>query len=631
VRIRRSLIFLTLAALPSAAQNITFNKDIAPIVFESCAPCHHPGESAPFALLNYQDVRRRASQIVTVTSLRYMPPWPPEAGYGEFSGDRRLSDAQLRLIADWVKQGAPEGAAADLPAVPRFSENWQMGPPHIIVQVPEPFHVPAGGGDVFRNMILPVHVDGVRYVRGLELRPGNKRVVHHANIWIDRRRTLRARDHEDGLPGFAGMEAPAEARSDYFDPDSHLLFWKPGTVLRPDPPELAWRLDPETDLIVNLHFQPTGKEELIQPSIGLYFSSEPPTMLPMLVQLEHDGAIDIPPGNPAFTVDDHLKLPVDADLLGIYPHAHYIGKRVEAWATLPDGTRRDLIRITDWDINWQGVYTYKRPVVLPKGSTVEMRITFDNSAANPRNPKPAPVRVRTGPRSEDEMGHVWLQLVPKNESEEDPRFPLQEAVMRRRLEKYPDDFAAHCNLGALLEMRAAHAEAIAHLQQAVRLRSTSATAHNSLGAAYLAAGRLDDAIRESREALQADPHHRNARWNLARALLNRRDFAGASRELETMIRVVPDDVAAHASLGDLLCMENEFEAALPHYREAVRLRPADFVLWTNLGGALAMTGDFSAAVDAFEHAVRINPADQSAQDYLRRAKAALAARPSLPR
>ena len=200
-----------------------------------------------------------------------------------------------------------------------------------------------------------------------------------------------------------------------------------------------------------------------------------------------------------------------------------------------------LIKIADWDINWQAVYSYRKPVWLPKGTMVEMRITYDNSASNPRNPNHPPKRVRTGPRSEDEMGHVWLQVLPKPESAEDPRTILQEAVMQRRLEKYPGDFVAHCNLGALQTMRGQFQAAVLNFEQALSIQPASATARNGLGAGLLAEGRVDDAIREFRDTLRVDPAHLNARWNLSKALLRKGDSAGAAVELETYLKQKPDN------------------------------------------------------------------------------------------
>ena len=627
MRARRISQWLALAfvTLPLAAEPVTFNKHIAPLMFHYCSTCHRPGEAAPFALLTYADARKHAKQIVTVTGRRYMPPWLPEAGYGDFAGERRLREDQLRLIAEWVQQGSVEGDAADLPNMPSFTEGWQIGPPDLVVQMPKPYRLAASGGDVFRNFVVPVDLKETKYVRAIELRPGNKRIVHHANIWIDRRQSLRRRDGEDGQPGFPGMEnVSTEARSDSFDPDSHFLFWKPGTVTEPEPEGMNWRLDPGTDLILNLHLQPSGKEETVQPVIGFYFSAQPPRLHPMLVQMEDDGAIDIPPGAREFAVTDHVTLPMGVEVLAIYPHAHYLGKQIEAWASLPDGKRVWLIKIAGWDINWQAVYRYRKPVWLPKGTTVEMRIVYDNSEANPRNPNQPPKRVRTGPRGEDEMGHVWLQVLPKKESEEDPRAGLQEAVMLRRLEKYPGDFAANCNLGALFTARGKFGEAVSYFEQALRVQPGSATARNGLGAGLLAEGRVDDAIRELRQTLRIDPAHLNARWNLSKALVRKGDLIGASTELDALLKQKPQDADAQAGLAMVYFMQQRYDDALPHFQEAVRLRPEDADIRTNLGALLASRGDLSGAIESFEEALRLNPNDKVAQDYLTRARAQLA-------
>lgn len=619
-------IWLVLLALSLSAAPVTFNKAIAPIVFEHCSPCHRPGGVGPFPLLTYEDAHKHASQIGAVTQSRYMPPWPPEPGYGEFVGNRRLSDEQIRLIAAWIKQGEVEGSPRDLPAAPKFSSNWQMGKPDLILRMPHAFRMPANGTDVFRNFVIGTELKETKYVRGLELRLDNTRVVHHANIVLDRTQSLRKRDGEDGQPGFPGMDVITEASANNFDPDSHFLFWKPGTILRPLPEDMSWRLDPGTDLVVNLHLQPTGKQESVQAEIGIYFASRPPSRFPMLLQLEHDGAIDIPPGARDFAVTDRLSLPIDVDVLAIYPHAHYLGKVIEAWATLPDGSRRWLIRIPDWDINWQAVYEYRQPISLPKGTQVAMRILYDNSASNPRNPNNPPQRVRTGNRTQDEMGHVWLQVLPKTNSREDPRLTLQEAVMRRRLEKYPADFLAHYNLGALLQSRGKFHEAISCYEEALKVEPESATAHNSLAAALLMDDRIPDAIEQLHRTLRIDPSYWNAHYNLARALAATGDFRDAETEYSTFVRAKPDDAPAQAALGTIYFKERRFPEALTCFRQAARLDPTDADVAADLGTVLAITGDLPAAIGAFEQALRINPDHQAARANLARTRALLAAR-----
>jgi Flp pilus assembly protein TadD len=501
-----------------------------------------------------------------------------------------------------------------------------MGTPDLILRMPQPFRMPASGGDVFRNFVIATGLTQTKYVRGLELRLDNTRVVHHANVVLDRTQSLRKRDGEDGQPGFPGMDVITEASPNDFDPDSHFLFWKPGTILHPEPDDMSWRLDPGTDLVVNLHLQATGKPESVQAEIGLYFASHPPTRLPMLLQLEHDGAIDIPPGDRDFTITDSLTLPIDIEVLAIYPHAHYAGKLIEAWATLPDGTRRWLIRIPDWDINWQAVYECKQPIALPKGTKLGMRIVYDNSASNPRNPNNPPQRIRTGNRSQDEMGHVWLQVLPQADSQQDPRLALQEAVMRRRLEKYPADFLAHYNLGALLQMRGKLDEAIASYQQALKVEPNNPTAHNSLAAALLMQDRIPDAIEQLRQTLRIDSSYGNAHYNLARALAATGDLTEAETEYSIFLRAKPDDAPAQAGLGTIYFKQRKFPEALACFRRAAALDPSNADSEANLGTILAITGDLPDAIRAFEQALRINPDHQAARANLERTRAQLAAR-----
>ena len=595
-----------------APEPVTFNKHIAPIVFHDCAPCHRPGEAGPFSLLGYADVRQRAADVARVTAARYMPPWPPEPGYGEFAGQRRLTDEQVALIQRWVREGTPEGVASDLPRPPRFAQGWQLGEPDVVLELPESYTVPAEGTDVFRNFVLSVPVSGTRYVRAMELRPGDKKVVHHANVLLDRTGSARRLDARDPEPGFGGMDVELESES--FEPDSHFLFWKPGTAAVTEPEGMAWRLDGGSDLVLNMHLQPSGKPEMIRPTVGIYFTDAPPTRHPMLVQLEHDEAIDIAPGQQDFVVTDHYELPVDVEVLGVYPHAHYLGKDVEAFATLPDGSRKELIRIKDWDFNWQAVYRCLRPVPLPKGTTIQMRITYDNSAENVRNPSQPPRRVRAGNRSSDEMGHLWIQVLPREAGD---RWLLQEAAMRRRLEKYPGDFVAHANLGAALEARGRPQEAVGHYREALRRRPRSAAVLNNLGAVLQSADQLDEALESYREAVRVEPDHVSARYNLGNALAAKGAFAEAVPHFREVVRLRADDLMARNNLGAALVAAGRAEEAIPHLRRVLAADPGSLNAHYNLGRALALRGDLAGAAAHFEQAVRIDPADALSVKSLR--------------
>jgi mono/diheme cytochrome c family protein len=256
VRLYPVLAVLVLAP-PLRAQTVTYSKQIGPLILERCAPCHRPGEAAPFSLLTYDDARKHAAQIVRVTESHFMPPWKPVPGYGDFAGPRRLSAEQIARLARWLKDGTPLGDAAQLPKPPQFSEAWQLGPPDLVLHVlhmRQPYRLTAESSDVFRNFVLPVNLTENRYIRAWELRPSNKRVVHHANVIVDSSRLLRKRDGEDGQPGFPGMEVETEVAGE-FDPESHFLFWKPGTPAQETADDMAWKLEAGSDLTVNLHLR----------------------------------------------------------------------------------------------------------------------------------------------------------------------------------------------------------------------------------------------------------------------------------------------------------------------------------------------------------------------------------------
>jgi tetratricopeptide (TPR) repeat protein len=560
-------------SLPAYAA--TFAHDIAPIIYQNCAPCHRPGEAGPFSLLTYKDVKSHARQIADVTRRRYMPPWAPQAGFGKFTDERRLTAAQIQLIADWVLAGAPAGNLSQTPAPPDFKEGWQLGPPDLILEAQAPYTLPPSGPDVYWNFIIPAAVGTTRYVRAIEIRPGDKRLVHHANLYIDRARSTRRQEIADGQ-GFPGMDVAID-RAIAEPDDGHFLFWKPGGTPYIEPDGFSWRLDPTSDLVLNAHLQPTGKSEQVRPSIGLYFTDKPPEKFPMLVQLEHDGAINIPPGAPDFLISDDFRLPMDVDVLAVYPHAHYLGHLLEGFATLPTGERKWLIRIPAWDPNWQGAYHYKDPVFLPKGTVVSMRYHYDNSSLNPRNPHQPPRRVLSGNQATDEMGHLWLQVLPRNTPAEkgDRRMELQEAVMRHRLQKYPDDFAAHFQLGALRQARLDPVEALAMLRAAVRIQPDHAEARNLLGSALVAMGRNTEALEQFRAAVTVRPDYGNARYNLARALARAGKPEEAAENFAIVEKQFPADASVRHELADLYLRQKKFTEAVEQFDEALAIDPTD--------------------------------------------------------
>ena len=574
----------------SGGQPITFSRDVVRILHRSCTPCHRPGEAGPFPLLTYADATLHARQIAAVTRSLFMPPWLPEPGELKFSDELRLTDDEIARIQAWVEQGAIEGDRADLPPTPEFAAGWQLGAPDIVIKAAKPFLLPANGSDIYWNFVFRTPVDRTRWLKAIEIKPGDKRLVHHANILVDRQQNARDREKEPGA-GFGGMELTIE--SEIFDPDSHFLFWKPGSLPYVERDGMALRLDKTTDLVLNTHLQPSGKLETIQPTLGLYFTDKPATMHPMLLQLENDRLLDIPAGEKNFVVTDEFTLPVDVQLLAIYPHAHYLGRDLQAVAKLPDGSSKTLIHIRDWDLNWQAVYRYAEPVPLPKGATIAMRFTYDNSANNIRNPNTPPKRVQGGNRAVDEMAHLWLQVLPKNlpGNDADPRAIIEVALAQHNLQKNPGDFEAHYNLAALLMSEGQVLEATAHLQQADRIRPQQATVKNALGAAFLAEGRTAEAVPYLADALKLRPDYFDAHYNLGNALASRGDFRGALEQFQIAVRLNPEDANAEANLGSALAEMGNINEARQHYQRALQLNPNNELARENLqqinGGASA--------------------------------------------
>lgn len=407
-------LLLTGPAWPAdtISTEVTFSEHIAPIIFNQCTSCHRPGEAAPFTLMNYRDVQKRAKMIQQVTERRYMPPWHPEAGHGEFKDERRLSDQQLALIKRWVETGMPQGDESKLPKMPDFPHGWQLGKPDLIVKMEKAFDVYAAGPDINRNFTIPLNLTEDKWVAAVEVRPSARTVVHHVLFFLDNSGAARKLEGKDDQPGFQGMA---------FRRSGSLGGWAVGATPRRLPDGLAWSLPKGSDLVLQTHFHPTGKAEQEQTTVGIYFADKAPTrtmagvsLPPLFGRFAH---IDIPPGKTDFTIRDSFTLPVDVELVNVGAHAHYIAKTMKAHAVLPDGTIQSLFSIPSWDFNWQGRYEYKDFVRLPKGTTIHAELTYDNSADNPHNPNQPPKRIRWGTASTDEMGTVGFMLVPAHEAD----------------------------------------------------------------------------------------------------------------------------------------------------------------------------------------------------------------------
>lgn len=570
------------AGMATPPQDVTFTRDIAPIVFNSCVSCHRRGGPAPFALATYDEVRRRATQIAVVTRSRFMPPWQVEPGVGHFVGQQPLTERQIALIDTWARTGTAPGQAQDLPPMPDRPDGWLLGWPDLIVKPDGAFTLHAEPTDVFRIFVIRVPIARRTYVRGIEFHPGNTRVVHHANIRIDRTSATRQLDEADPLSGYDGL-MPRSAEY----PGGHFLGWTPGQVAPLVAPELAWTLEPGSDLVVQLHLQPSGAVEQVLPEIGFFFSDQPPSRTPTILRLGSQ-SIEIPPGESRFVIRDAYTLPVAVQLLATQPHAHYRAREIRGIADLPDGTSRLVMHIKDWDFRWQHVYREVTPIRLPRGTRLSMEYSYDNSAANLRNPQLPPTRVFWGQQSTDEMGDLWFQLLANSERD---REVLETQITRKMsaedivgyetmLRARPQNVALHDDVAVLYLGLGQAADAVRHFEASAALRPESAAARFNLGTALAHAGRLDDAVTAFRAALGARPEY----------------------------------ALAHTNLGRVLLAQGKAADALNHLQEAVRLDGTNAQALFGLSEAFAAVGSYGMAVATADHALLLKvPEDLAKQ------------------
>ena len=364
------------------------------------------------------------------------------------------------------------------------------------------------------------------------------------------------------------------------NPESFALGWTPGVTPFLEPSERAWRLERGTDLVVQLHLTPSGKAERVGLSVGFFFSDVPPTRTSVDIKLGSK-TIDIPPGDASYTVEDRFVLPADVEVLSVYPHAHDLAKDMKAFATLPDGSIRWLIWIKDWDFNWQDQYRYDPPLFLPRGTTLTMQYRYDNSSSNPRNPTQPPSRVVHGPQSSDEMGDLWLRLLPRTTAD---AASLARSFVQHEL-----------------------ASEIAGAERKVSRDPKSATWLNVLGIRYVEGGRIDDGIARLRDALGSRPitPRRTAIWHMRSGF--RAATAEALGHFQEAARLAPGNDRIHFNLAGALQDRNDLEAAIRHYGAGLALNPDAADAHNGLGTALGSIGRLEEAARHFRIAIEIEP------------------------
>jgi hypothetical protein len=386
-------------AIPSS---VTYARDVAPIIAANCTGCHHEGGIGPFALETYEQVKKHAKTVGVATETRYMPPWHAAAGVGHFHDERRLSDREIAIVGSWVKAGMPEGDLVDLPPRHSFGDGWALGEPDAVVSMPQAYEVPASGSDVFRAFVLKVDVPEDRYVTGLEFKPGAGSVVHHCIFYLDNTGAARAKEEKAGGFGYPAFGGPGIL------PSGSLGGWAPGAIPSWLPDGTGRLLKAGSDIVLQMHYHPSGKAEKDQSKIALYFARKPVSK-PVNWIVVGNTRIDIPPGEKDYKRHATTTLPVPVTVIGITPHMHLIGREMKAKAVLPSGEVVPLID-ADWDFKWQDQYLYKRPFRLPAGTKIEVEALYDNSTDNPQNPSDPPRRVHFGEQTMDEMCFCFLTV-----------------------------------------------------------------------------------------------------------------------------------------------------------------------------------------------------------------------------
>lgn len=424
-----ALINLLVLFTPAFTQAVTYAKDIAPIIYNQCTQCHRPGEIGPFPMTNYEEVAPWAQTIKYVTSIRYMPPWKADPQYSRFLGERFLTDDQISLIAEWADSGAPYGNAADEPALPVFPSGSQVGTPDLVLSMSEAFHHVGGNQDEYRVFVLPTGLTENKEIATVELRPGNASIVHHALFTYDETGQARARDLAEpgyGYDGFGG-----------FGIDNWwtklLPGYVPGQKPIPYPEGLGQTLPAGSDIVLQVHYGPYPIPTKDSSTINIFFKKEP-----VVRQVQNFIFVPFQPllQNPPFVIPAntvktfHCAFTPQArvSVFAAWPHAHLIGQSYEVYMISPGGDTTNLIRIPDWDFNWQGIFHLKKYLVIEPGTTIHVYATYDNTDANPSNPNSPPASMTWGERTTDEMLFMPVLFVPYLPGDEDITFEDEETT-----------------------------------------------------------------------------------------------------------------------------------------------------------------------------------------------------------
>ena len=362
---------------------LTYTKDIAPIFRESCEECHRSGEPAPMSLRTYDEIRPWVRSIKRYVEKREMPPWHADPKFGKFKNDPRLSDEEVKKIVSWVDAGAPKGDPKHLPKPRKFTKGWRIGKPDQVFVMPKAMKIPAEGEVPYRYITIPTGFKEDKWITALEARPGNPEVVHHIIVFV------RQKGQRGIWAGHLGGMAPGEG------PDIYPL--GAGKLVKAG-----------ATLLLQMHYTPSGKATTDRSMVGIKFSDKP--LRQVHTQAAMNPGLWIPPNAENHEIKSRFKFRGQSTLLGVMPHMHVRGKDFRYELTYPDGKKETLLSVPKWDFNWQHYYIFEKPLLVPKGATLECTAHFDNSKKNKFNPNPDQL-VRWGDQTWEEMMIGFISYV----------------------------------------------------------------------------------------------------------------------------------------------------------------------------------------------------------------------------
>jgi hypothetical protein len=417
------LIVLAVGVSGATDKTPTFTRDVMPVLQQECQGCHRPGEAAPFSMLTYEQTRPWAAAMKQAVKTGKMPPWFADPRYGKFTNGKTLTQAEIDTVVAWADGGAPKGDVKDLPAPVTFVEGWQIGKPDLIFKLPKPYAVPGSGVIEYQHIIVPTGFTEDRWVQAAEVRPTERAVVHHIIAFVREPKSNWFRDMKPGEFFVAPQVKTKEEPDTSALPSDFLVGYAPGQpaeILQPGQGKL---IKAGSDIVFQVHYTPNGKPVADETQLGLVFSKEPPKER-VLTLSATNGTFKIPPGDGNYPVDASFEVGSEVKLAGLHPHMHGRGKDFEYRVVYPTGESQTLLSVPHYNWHWQNWYTLAEPLLLPKGTKIECRAHFDNSANNPDNADPTK-EVLWGEQSWDEMMVGFFNLVF------DAKLPVQDLLNQK--------------------------------------------------------------------------------------------------------------------------------------------------------------------------------------------------------